>query len=95
MIDLETFRRILGNPAYEDEDVMLYHGDALNLLDAIPAASVQLTITSPPYNIGKEYEKRSQLSDYLEVQKLVIAECARVLKRAGAISVHAATAARA
>lgn len=42
-------------------------GDALHELDAIDSSSCKLLITSPPYNIGKEYEKdqRLSLNDYL------------------------------
>jgi DNA modification methylase len=43
-------------------------GDALTALDQVKDKSVQLVVTSPPYNIGKEYEKDSQmnLSQYVE-----------------------------
>lgn len=34
-------------------------GDALSVLAALPKDSVQLCVTSPPYNIGKSYEKDS------------------------------------
>jgi len=40
-------------------------GDAFRLIEALDDQSVQLTVTSPPYNIGKVYEKRAQLSEYL------------------------------
>jgi len=42
-------------------------------------------VTSPPYNIGKEYESRSKLSDYLEFQEVVIGEVARVVADGGSI----------
>lgn len=35
------------------EKIVLYHGNCLNLLDQIPNKSIQLIVTSPPYNIGK------------------------------------------
>jgi len=66
MTDLQTFRDTLGNPSYEDDDVLLYNGDALSLLEIMPAASIQLTITSPPYNIGKEYEVIKGVNEYIE-----------------------------
>lgn len=46
---------------------------------------MQLVVTSPPYNIGKEYEKRLDLSDYVSQQARVIGECARVLAPTGSI----------
>src|SRR6266568_5179304 len=66
MIDLQVFRDAIGVPAYEDEDILLYRGDALSLLDAIPAESIPLTVTSPPYNIGKAYEVVKAIEEYIE-----------------------------
>jgi len=42
-------------------------------------------VTSPPYNIGKEYEKKTKLSNYIEQQSQVIKECERVLSESGSI----------
>lgn len=55
------------------------------MLGSIPDDSVQLIITSPPYNLGKEYEKRLRLDEYVAQQSAVIAECFRVLKPTGSI----------
>jgi adenine-specific DNA-methyltransferase len=55
------------------------------LLDALPEASVQLIITSPPYNIGKPYEERRTLQEYLRLQREVILRCTRVLRPTGSI----------
>ncbi|MBE0529992.1 MAG: site-specific DNA-methyltransferase [Rhodospirillales bacterium] len=43
-------------------------GDALAMLDTIADESCRLVITSPPYNIGKEYERdrRRSLPEYME-----------------------------
>ncbi|MCY4281675.1 MAG: hypothetical protein OXE03_01980 [Gammaproteobacteria bacterium] len=41
-----------------DEQAVLFHGNCLDLLKEIPERSVQLVVTSPPYNIGKEYKKK-------------------------------------
>lgn len=64
---------------------VVYEGDCLDLLVSMPDKSVQLIITSPPYNLGKEYEKRSRLQEYIEWQGRVIVECCRVLKDEGSI----------
>jgi adenine-specific DNA-methyltransferase len=66
-------------------DLVLYHGDCLNLLPQIPSGFVKLVVTSPPYNLGKEYEKRLGLDEYLIQQKQVIQECVRVLDDQGSI----------
>jgi adenine-specific DNA-methyltransferase len=68
-----------------DEKIILYHGDCMDLISQIPDKSIQLIVTSPPYNMGKEYEKKSTLEKYLENQKSIITECERILKENGSI----------
>lgn len=65
--------------------LVLYPGDALDLLGTIDDESVTLIVTSPPYNIGKDYEKQVNLTDYLNSQKNLIKELYRVLKKEGSI----------
>ena len=67
------------------EYIVLYPGDCMDLLKTIPDNSLQLIITSPPYNIGKEYERRLKLGAYLEQQAAVIRECVRRLSSRGSI----------
>jgi len=67
------------------EHAVIYPGDCLDLLKTIPAEALQLVVTSPPYNIGKEYEKRLRLDVYLRQQAQVIAECNRALSARGSI----------
>jgi len=55
------------------------------MLAALPTSCVQLVVTSPPYNIGKRYEAKLALDDYLDLQRQVIRECVRVLKDSGSI----------
>lgn len=63
----------------------LFGGDCRTLLDQLPKGSVQLVITSPPYNVGKEYEDKQTLKDYLALQSEVIGKCARVLSPKGSM----------
>ena len=44
----------------------LLEGDCFAAVDRLADDSVQLTVTSPPYNIGKDYERRSNMNAYLE-----------------------------
>ena len=67
------------------ESIVVYLGDCLDLLKSIPDESIQLVVTSPPYNIGKEYEKKLHLDLYLQQQAQVIAECVRALSPKGSI----------
>jgi len=66
-------------------DAVLFHGDCEELLQSMPDESVQLIVSSPPYNIGKSYEKKSPLSTYIEWQKRVLRECERVLAPGGSV----------
>lgn len=66
-------------------DAVLYLGDRLELLSAFPDESVQLIVTSPPYNIGKEYERKRALELYLAEQAVTIEACYRVLRSGGSI----------
>lgn len=68
-----------------DSDIVLYHGDCLEFLKTIPSERIKLVVTSPPYNIGKKYEKRVRLEEYVEQQRGVIEECVRVLSDNGSI----------
>lgn len=60
-------------------------GDCLELLRSLPDASVDLVVSSPPYNLGKEYEAKKALQYYLAGQSVVLHECARVLKKTGSV----------
>jgi DNA modification methylase len=51
----------------------LYAGDRLGLLSQIPSGAAQLIVTSPPYNIGKKYEKRVVFERYMEQQEATLA----------------------
>lgn len=68
-----------------NERIVVYPGDCLHFLRTIPANTLQLIVTSPPYNIGKEYEKKLDLQTYLAQQTAVIKECVRVLSNQGSI----------
>lgn len=68
-----------------DERIVLFHGGCLELLRSIPDESMQLIVTSPPYNLGKEYEKRLELEEYIEQQEGVIGESVRALTNTGSI----------
>ena len=59
--------------------------DALEFLRSMPDESINLVVTSPPYNIGKEYEITTSLVDYLNNMKPIIAELVRVLSPNGSI----------
>ena len=57
----------------------------LTFMHPLPSGSMKLIVTSPPYNIGKQYERRSKLEIYVQKQTHVIAECVRLLHPEGSI----------
>ena len=59
--------------------------DNLDFMCNLPDEIFGLIVTSPPYNLGKEYETRSPLNAYLEAQQRVIRECVRLLHPQGSI----------
>lgn len=65
--------------------VSFYPGDCAVFLSSIPDEEAQLIVTSPPYNIGKKYEKKKLFSDYLTEQERIIKECYRLLSPTGSI----------
>jgi DNA modification methylase len=65
--------------------IVIYPGDVRTLLASIPDNTVSLIITSPPYNIGKDYESRTSIESYLGEQQEIIAELYRVLKNTGSL----------
>jgi DNA modification methylase len=65
--------------------IVVYDGDCLDLLKKIPDDTIKLIITSPPYNLGKEYENKLSIDYYIEQQSRVIKECIRALSPEGSI----------
>ena len=70
---------------HEHERIVLHKGDTLEFLKALPSNLVSLSISSPPYNLGKVYEKKVDIEDYLKQQEPVIAELVRTLRDDGSI----------
>ncbi|MBP6803555.1 MAG: site-specific DNA-methyltransferase [Chloroflexi bacterium] len=66
-------------------EIVLFHGNASDFIETLPDESVKLIITSPPYNLGKEYEDRVSIETYLAEQTQTIAKLYRVLHPQGSI----------
>lgn len=74
----------LGEPYFQAKNCMLYNIDCLECLADFPAEKVALTVTSPPYNIGKEYEQKLPLDEYLNWCARWISEIYRITVPRGA-----------
>lgn len=72
--------------AVQPTENALFGMDVEKLLDTLPEAPIfDLVVTSPPYNIGKEYEKKMDLSRYIEWQERIIRKIYPRLKDTGSI----------
>ena len=63
---LNEIRSALGHPRIAKDNLLIYQGDALEFLELLPPSIIDLTVTSPPYNIGKQYEFVLRLGSYIE-----------------------------
>jgi adenine-specific DNA-methyltransferase len=59
--------------------------DNLDFMKGLPNVSMKLIVTSPPYNIGKSYERRRPLQQYIDSQARVIERCAELLHPQGSL----------
>ncbi|MDG7044201.1 MAG: site-specific DNA-methyltransferase [Nitrososphaerota archaeon] len=78
---------------YEPE---IFYKSSENMSE-VPNESVQLIVTSPPYNVGKEYGKHDDKMDveaYYSLLNRVWVECKRVLCKGGRIAVNVANTGR-
>jgi site-specific DNA-methyltransferase (adenine-specific) len=73
---------------YGRRSARLYHADCLELLRQLPAESVDVIVTSPPYNLGIRYNRYDDTlspAEYLEWTDKWIAAAARVLRADGSL----------
>ncbi len=59
--------------------------NALDFCKTLPDGCVKLIITSPPYNIGKAYETRTSIGEYIKNMRPMLAEFVRVLANDGSL----------
>lgn len=76
-------KSILGTPSFEEDGIAIYKRDCIEGMREIPDGVINTTITSPPYNIGKEYEELNHLDDYLKWCETWIKQIHRITKNNG------------
>ena len=81
---LDTVQTILGKPACAGDGYAIYCADCLSLLPHLPGDLFALTVTSPPYNIGKEYETPQPIAEYVSWCQRWMTEVHRVTRADGA-----------
>ena len=74
---------------FEDDgatgNAVLVCEDNLLFMESLHDGQMKLIVTSPPYNLGKDYETKTSLDTYLQAQECVIRECVRILHPEGSI----------
>src|SRR5690242_7262989 len=73
---------------YEPNNI--YLGDARNLADNMMPDSVALSVWSPPYRVGKEYEKDMSFFDWKNLLRRTIEAHAVILKPGGFLAINIA-----
>ncbi|MCA9917969.1 MAG: site-specific DNA-methyltransferase [Anaerolineales bacterium] len=68
-----------------NEDVVVFNGDVSDFVESLPDGSIKLIITSPPYNLGKEYEDHVSIEKYLALQEEIIHKLYRILHPQGSL----------
>ena len=81
---LETIIKFVGKPYYRSPYCAIFNLDCLEAMSKIPTPFANLTVTSPPYNIGKEYESVMPLYDYLNWCESWISQIYRLTVNNGA-----------
>lgn len=89
-----TFERIYNSPPSDAKDVLkpngIYRGDARKLIPRIQTNSIAVSVWSPPYFVGKEYEQQLTFDDWQNLLKDVIREHFRITKPGGFLAVNIA-----
>lgn len=75
----------IGQKFSLNENIVVSHADTLTELMSLPNNSFKLVVSSPPYNIGKSYEKKVDLDDYLTWQTEIIEQISRVTSENGSV----------
>ena len=87
MSELPLFRsaKPIETSFKSDAEIIIFSGDVSEFIAQVPDNSVALVMTSPPYNLGKEYENRVSIEQYLKTQSQLITQLHRVLRENGSI----------
>lgn len=82
---LNRIKKILGTPYYENDNGLIYNCECLDALQKLDNIVIDCTITSPPYNIGKEYEIVTDYEEYISWLTTVIKEIERMTATNGSL----------
>lgn len=68
----------------------IINGDCVEIMKKFPSNSIQLIVTSPPYNVGIDYgnNDKKDYKDYLSFCRAWLTECYRLLIDGGRIAIN-------
>ena len=81
----EYFSTKIASSFSEDANAVVMCDDVLSACQVLEKGSFQLFVSSPPYNIGKSYEKQVTLEQYLDWQTQIASELVRLLSPRGSL----------
>jgi adenine-specific DNA-methyltransferase len=86
-MSFESIIKTLGKPYYRTDNVAIYNIDCRDGLDSIVNSKnqIDLTVTSPPYNIGKEYESIAPINEYVSWLTGILNSVSKITKENGSL----------
>jgi adenine-specific DNA-methyltransferase len=64
---------------------VVFIGNCIDIIRCIPDRLIDLTITSPPYCMGKEYERSKSVEDFVAAHEIILPEIVRITRDGGSI----------
>jgi len=66
-------------------EASLFKGNCIKLMSKIATGSVDLVVTSPPYCMGKEYEREDSIEEFYHAHRVLLPEIVRITRPGGSI----------
>jgi len=84
---MHTFKKMpmIHDSFRADASLVIVQNDTLSACQELPDNTFSLIVSSPPYNIGKNYEKEIPLQEYLAWQETIISQLVRVMNNTGSL----------
>ncbi len=80
---INKIKKMVGKPYFESKNIILYNMDCIEFMKKIKKPIFDLIITSPPYNIGKEYEQKMEINDYINWSEIWLNKVYDITKKNG------------
>ncbi|MEO5356327.1 MAG: site-specific DNA-methyltransferase [Nitrospirae bacterium YQR-1] len=84
-MDMFNDKPVIYDSFRSDAQLVVAQADTLSACQNLPDDTFSLIVSSPPYNIGKIYEKEMSLQEYLQWQETAILQFVRILNETGSL----------